>query len=177
MADALDDVIERVRDLTVAVELVAEHVRGHDDLRLEVLEHGLGCSLVALNDGKLALWPAGQGAVHGKLRRDAGDEVRARAVGKVIEARIGECLLDHARAGRLAVRAGDEDDAHPPREHAEHLRVHLERHAAGKRRAAAAQQPQQAARKLTQQYCKKSSDFHSLGSLRDDFASVSRCSF
>ena len=114
VANALDDVIERVRDLTVAVELVTKNIRRHDDLRLEVLEHGLGCSLVALNDGKLALRPAGQGAVHGKLRRDAGDEVCARAVGKVVEARIGKCLLDHAGAGRLAVRAGDKDDAHPP---------------------------------------------------------------
>ena len=49
--------------------------------------------------------------MHGKLRRDAGDEVCARAVGKVVEARIGKCLLDHAGAGRLAVRTGDEDDA------------------------------------------------------------------
>ena len=177
MTDALENVVEGMRDLAVAVELVTEHVRGHDNLRFEILEHRFGRRLVTLDDGELALRPPGQGAVHGKLRRDAGDEVRARAVGKVIEARIGDCLLDHARAGRLAGRAGDEDDAHPPREHAEYLRVYFQRHAAGKRRATAAQQPQQPACKLTQQYCKKSSDFHSLGSLRDDFASVSRCSF
>ena len=149
VADALEDVVERVRDLTVAVELIAEHVRGHDDLRFEILEHRLGRRLVALDDGKLALWLSDQGAVHGKFRRDAGDEVRTRAVGEVIEPRIGKRLLDHAGAGRFAVRAGDEDNAHALREHAEHLRIHLQRHPAGKRRAAAAQQPQQAACELT----------------------------
>ena len=149
VADALEDVVERVRDLAVAVELIAEHVRGHDYLRLEILEHRFGRRLVALDDGELALRPPGQRTVHGKLRRDAGNEVRARAVGKVIEPRIGERLLDHAGAGRFAVRTGDEDNAHALREHAEHLRAHLERHPAGKRRAAAAQQPQQAARELT----------------------------
>ena len=149
VADALEDVVERVRDLAVAVELIAEHVRGHDDLRLEILEHRFGRRLVALDDGELALRPPGQRTVHGKLRRDAGDEVRARAVGKIIEPRIGERLLDHAGAGRFAVRTGDEDNAHALREHAEHLRIYLQRHPAGKRRAAAAQQPQQTARELT----------------------------
>ena len=149
MTDALEDVVERVRDLAVAVELVTEHVRGHDNLRFEILEHRFGRRLVTLDDGELALGPSGQGAVHGKLRRDAGDEVRARAIGKVIEPRVGERLLDHAGAGRFAVRTGDEDNAHALREHAKHLRIYLQRHPAGKRRAAAAQQPQQAARELT----------------------------
>lgn len=102
VADALEDVVERVRDLTVAVELIAEHVCGHDDLRFEILEHRLGRRLVALDDGKLALWLSVRVLCMANSAVRPGDEVRTRAVGEVIEPRIGKRLLDHAGAGRFA---------------------------------------------------------------------------
>ena len=160
LTDALDDVIERVRNFTIAVELVAKDVRSHDYFRLEAFQHRLGSRLVALDYGIFALGTAGKRAVHGKLGRNAGDEVRAGFVGKIVPVLIFKRLLDHAGAGRFAVGAGDENGADAFGKDAEHLRTDLKRHPAGKRRAAAPKQADDRARELTQQHSEKCLDLH-----------------
>ena len=160
MRDALDDVAQRMRDLAVAVELVAKDVRRDDDLGLEILQNGLGRGLVALDDRELLFAFAGERALHGKLRRDAGDEVRAGFVSQIALLLVDERLLDHARAGGLAVCAGDEDRAHALRERTEHGRTDLQRDPARHGGAAAPHEADQKARDLAAENRKKYSKFH-----------------
>ena len=66
-ADA--DVLQRMRDLAIAVELVAEDVRHHDGLRVNKFRDGLERRLVGLNERVRIAALARQRRVHGKLRR------------------------------------------------------------------------------------------------------------
>ena len=66
-ADA--DVLQRMRDLTVAVELVAENVRHHDGLRVNKFRDGLERRFVGLNERVRIAALARHRRVHSKLRR------------------------------------------------------------------------------------------------------------
>ena len=66
-ADA--DGLQRMRDLAVAVELVAEDVRHHDGLRVDKFRDGLERRLVGLNERVRIAALSCQRRVHGKLRR------------------------------------------------------------------------------------------------------------
>ena len=67
VADADLDVFQRVRHLTVAVELVVEEVRHHDGLRVDERGNRLERRLVRLDQCVRIAAPAEQGGVHGEL--------------------------------------------------------------------------------------------------------------
>ncbi len=101
-------------DLAVAVELITEEVEERDDARLQgggrVGEHGL----VDLEHCDRLL-----GGVERAIQRDGArdrrvepaHEVGARAVVGDVEPGLARDLGDHRRGGRLAIGAGDHDDA------------------------------------------------------------------
>ena len=77
-----------MRDLAVAVELVAEDVREDDDFGVDVFADELQRRLVRLDEGVGVFAAAGQRRMDGKFRRDAGQEVRAGFVGKVRDSSV-----------------------------------------------------------------------------------------
>ena len=163
--DARAHVGERVRDLTVAVELVAEEIRDDDDLRPQLREDRHRGGLVALDDGVLLPAAAGERGIHHELRGDARQEVRARAVGEVRFALIGKGLLDHAGAGGLAVGAGDGDGFDVLRQNAEQPRTDAQRPAPGHGGAAPVQQARHKAQQLAQDDREKGTKSHIRNSL------------
>ena len=72
--------LERVRDLAVAVELVAENVRDDDNLRLYLAADALEGRLVAFDNGRAAARSARERGVRAQVGGDAALEVRAGAV-------------------------------------------------------------------------------------------------
>ena len=110
--DSLPDVGQRVRDLAVALQLIPEEVCHNDNARLQLAEDSTGGCLVAFNHGGLLLHPAEGIRIHHKFCNHAAHEVCAGAVGKVRDAGLPKCLLDHAGTGCFAVgsRHGDGGD-------------------------------------------------------------------
>ena len=147
--------VERVRDLAVAVELVAEDVRHDDDGGVYLAADALEGGLVALYDRAALPRPAGQGGVGAEVGGYAPLEVGAGAVGHAVELRVEQHPLYHAAGGGLAVRAGDHHDLQPAGEARDDVRAELEGQGAGQRGAAAPEQAQQRAGELAQQYCQK----------------------
>ena len=60
MRNTLNDIVERMCNLTIAIKLIAEHVGRNDHFRLQILQHGFGRGFVAFNDGKFLPAMSGQ---------------------------------------------------------------------------------------------------------------------
>ena len=150
-ADA--ELFERMRDLAVAVELVAEDVREDDDFGVDVFADELQRRLVRLDEGVGVFAAAGQRRMDGEFRRDAGQEVCAGFICKVRDSSVLPRLLDHARGRGLAVGARDDHGRHVPCKFTQQIRAELERHAPGKIRAASAQQADQGPAELAGKHC------------------------
>ena len=157
-ADA--DVLQRMRDLTIAVELVAEDVRHHDGLRVNKFRDGLERRLVRLNERVRIAALARQRRVHGKLRRHAAEQICAGLVGKERNSSVRPRLLDHARRRGLAVGARNDHGRYVLRQIAQQVRTDLERHAPGKVGSASAQQTDQRPAALARKHREKHLDFH-----------------
>lgn len=121
-----------MRDLAVAVELVAEDVREDDDFGVDVFADELQRRLVRLDEGVGVFAAAGQRRMDGKFRRDAGQEVRAGFVGKVRDSSVLPRLLDHTGRRGLAVGARDDHRRHVLCKFTQQVRAELERYAPGK---------------------------------------------
>ncbi len=147
-------------DLAVAVELVAEDVVHHQALDRQIFARAAESRLVALDQRMGIRALAGQRAVLGKYRDDAGQQVGARLVGEIAEPRVRERLLDHAGGGGLSVGAGHDRDPDPARQLAEDILVDFERKPAGQVGAAAAQTAQHRARDLAHQNRQPGSELH-----------------
>ena len=146
----LADVFQCVGHLAVAVKLVAEKVCDHHKARYKLGEDAHRGGLVALDNGVFLFTLAKERRVHDELRRDAGHEVSARAVGKIAQAGVFKALVDHAGGRRLAVGAGDGDGLHPAGKDGEQVGADLERPASGHGGAAAVHQTRKAAKKSAQ---------------------------
>ena len=121
------DIRKRMRHLTVAVELIAEEVQDNHDLGLELGEDLYGRSFVTLDDGIFLFAFAEKRGVHHEFRCNAGQKIRAGAVGKIVFSLSGKALLNHAGGGSLAVGAGDGDGFHAAREDRQQIRTDPER--------------------------------------------------
>ena len=148
--ERLADVLQRVGHLAVAVKLVAEKVCDHHKTRYKLGEDAHRGGLVALDNGVFLFTLAKERRVHDELRRDAGHEVSARAVGKIAQAGVFKALVDHAGGRRLAVGAGDGDGLHPAGKDGEQVGADLECPASGHGGAAAVHQTRKAAKKSAQ---------------------------
>ena len=91
---------------------------------------------------------------------DAGQQVRARLVGEILESCVSKRLLDHAGGGGLAVRAGHDRDLDAARQLAENVFVDLERKFARQVGAAAAELSQNRTRCLAYQDGQSGSKSH-----------------
>ena len=144
---------ERMRDLAVAVELVAEDVRVDDHLRVDIFADEFQRRLVRLNERVRISAAARERGVDGEFRRDAGQEVCTGFICKVRDSSVLPRLLDHARGRGLAVGARDDHGRHVPCKFTQQIRAELERHAPGKIRAASAQQADQGPAELAGKHC------------------------
>ena len=145
VADADADVVQGVAHLAVAIQLIAEDVGHRHHLGVYILADGLEGRLIGFDEGIVVLALAGEARVHGKLRGDAAEEIRAGLVGKVRDSSVGQHLLDHSRGGGLSVGARDDHRRHVLCQHAQHVRTELQGHAAREVCPASAQQPNQPA--------------------------------
>ncbi len=130
-------------DFAVAVELIAEEVGEDDDVGGDgARDLGQG-RFIDLQNGE-AMLGVGDGAGERRFfdehRRDAAHEVRAAAVVERAEAGGGGDAAEHQRRRRLAVRAGDGDDARAGLrgQRAYEARIDAQRNEPGDRGAAAA---------------------------------------
>ena len=160
MGNALTDGVQGMRDLAVAVELVAEDVVHDKALDGQIFARSAECGLVAL-DKRVGVGAfARQGGMLGEHGDDAGQQVRARLVGEILESCVSKRLLDHAGGGSLAVRAGHDRDLDAARQLAENVFVDLERELARQVGAAAAESAQDRARCLAHEYGQSGSKSH-----------------
>ena len=150
-ADA--QIFKRMRDLAVAVELVAEHVGEHDHLCVNIFADEFQRRLIRLNKRVRVSAAACERGVDGKFSRDAGEEVCTGFVCKVRNSSVLPRLLDHARGRGLAVGARDDHGRHVPCKFTQQVRAELERYAPGKIRAASAQQADQGPAELAGKHC------------------------
>ena len=158
--DALADSVERVRDLAVAVKLVAEDVVDDQTFDRQVFARFAEGCLVALDERVRVRAFAGQRGMLCKYRDDAGQQVRARLVGEIFESRIGERLLDHAGGGGLAVRAGHDRDLYAARQLTQNIFINFQCQLARQVGAAASQLAQDSARCLAHQHRQSGLEFH-----------------
>ena len=149
-----------MRDLAIAVELVAEDVRHHDGLRVNKFRDGLERRLVRLNERVRIAALARQRRVHGKLRRHAAEQICAGLVGKERNSSVCPRLLDHARRRGLTVGARNDHSRYVLCQVAQQIRTDFERHAPGKVGSASAQQANQRPAALARKHRKKYLDFH-----------------
>ena len=154
------DGVQRMRDLAVAVELVAEDVVDDKALDGKIFARPAECGLVALDERVGVGASARQGGVLGEYGDDAGQQVRARLVGEIPESCVSKRLLDHAGGGGLAVRAGHDRDLDAARQLAENVFVDLERKFARQVGAAAAELSQNRTRCLAYQDGQSGSKSH-----------------
>ena len=160
MGNALTDGVQGMRDLAVAVELVAEDVVHDKALDGQIFARSAECGLVALDERVGVGAFARQGGMLGEHGDDAGQQVRARLVGEILESCVSKRLLDHAGGGGLAVRAGHDRDLDAARQLAENVFVDLERKFARQVGAAAAESAQDRARCLAHQDGQSGSKSH-----------------
>ena len=121
-----------VAHFAVAVQLVPEDVGHSHHLGVHKLADGLEGRLIGLDEGIIVLAFPRQGRMHGKLRGDAAEEIRAGLVGKVRNSSVGQHLLDHPGGGGLSVGARDEDRRHVLCQHAQHAGAELQATRPGK---------------------------------------------
>ena len=107
MGDGVGPALGQQLELAVAVELVAEQVREHDEARLGRVGHGRQPRLVDLEQPELAVLTPGVQ----QRGRDAPVHVGARAVVHDGNARLGEDRREHRSRGGLPVGGGDQDRA------------------------------------------------------------------
>ena len=136
----LHDVVARSGPAGVAVHLIAVEVGDHHHLRANGGQHVLAATLVALDDGPVALAPAAHGAVEAERRGDALLEVGGRGVVGGGAVGVDDGLLHDVGRGGLAVGTGDDNGLVAARELGDDVGVDLERDHAGQRAARAPQQ-------------------------------------
>ena len=129
--DARHDVFERMRDLAIAIELVAKDVRDDENVGVDLLAYATQGTLVALDGGELVTWLARHARANRELGRYALDEVRATAVVERLLAHVLECLGDDMRGSRFSVGARDDDGAHAATKLVQIVWVDLESELAG----------------------------------------------
>ena len=129
---------ERMRDLAVAVKLVAEDVRVYDHLCINVLADEFQRRFVRLDERMRIFAAACERGVDGEFRRDAGQEVRAGFVCKVRDSSVLPRLLDHTRGRGFSVGARDDHSRHVLCKFTQQVWAEFERHTPGKIRAASA---------------------------------------
>ena len=142
------DVLERVRDLAVAVELVTEDVRDHEHVRIELLAYAPQRPLVAFDGSEPIARLARDTRADRKLRRDALDEVCATTIIKRLLAHVLERLGNDVRRRRLSVGSRDYDGAHATTQAVQILGVNLEGEFTGQRGATPSEQTQYMVRRL-----------------------------
>ena len=149
-----------MRDLTVAVELVAEDVVYHQTFHRQKFAGFAEGGLVALDQRVRIRALARGGAMLREHGDDTGQQVCARFVGEVFQPRVGKGLLDHARGGGFAVGAGHDRDLDAARQLAEDILVDFKRQLAGQVGAAASQFAQHRARGLAHRNGQPGFQFH-----------------
>ena len=137
-------------DLEVAVELVAEQVRDHQNLRRQTREDARDGGLIELEHADVTAELTAPGRVGHQRGDDPAVQIRARAVVHGLPSRQAHDVRQHSRGRRLPVRAGDADHTMRERggEPRDRIRIDRERHQARKRRGPAAEQLQSGARRL-----------------------------
>ena len=157
-ADA--DVVERMRNLAVAVKLVAEYIRHHNRLRVDKSGDCLERRLVGLNQRVRIAALAGQARVDRELRRHTAEQIRAGFVGKERDSSVRPRLLDHARGRGLAVGARNDHGRYALCKLTQQIRADFERHAPREVGSASAQKTDQRPAALACKHRKKYLDFH-----------------
>ena len=157
-ADA--DVFQRMRDLAVAVELVAEHVRDDDGLRIDKFADGLERGLVRLDQRMGIAAFSAQAGMDCKLGGDAAEQICAGLVGKIRDSGFDPRLLDHTRGRGLAVGTRDDHRRHVLCQHAEQIGAELQGDAPRKVGPAPSQQADHPAAELAGENGYRNSNIH-----------------
>ncbi len=135
--DTGSDLLQRVLDTAVTVDLIAEEVGDNNGLRAQEGDDLFKGGLVALDDGVVVQGAAPPVRAADEVGGDAVQEVGAGLVPQAVVAGGAERMLDHVAGRGLSVGPGDNDDFHAPRDGGEDARGEPEPHDPGDGGAAA----------------------------------------